>query len=100
MIRVHTNLEVPYVSADLGRAVVGDVRAVNGQLQVHNGSTFVPIHANAWIDDDKLNTMLNWVMKKMDQELEEEQLAKQFPAFAKAKENYEIVKALVKDETN
>lgn len=97
MIPVHVNYQIPYTSNGDERAVVGEVRAINGQLQVYNGSMFVPIHTTAWVDNIELGTVVEWAKQKMEQELREQLLAEKFPAFAKAKENYEIVKALVQN---
>lgn len=97
MIPVHVNLDIPYTSSGGERAMVGEVRAINGQLQVYNGSMFIPIHTTAWVDNIELGTVVKWAKQKMEQELREQALAEKFPAFAKAKENYEIAKALVQN---
>jgi hypothetical protein len=98
MIPVHVNYQIPYTSNGDERAHNGEVRAINGQLQVYNGSYFVPMHTTAWVDNIELGTVVEWCKQKMQQELREQALAERFPAFAKAKENYEIVKALVQHE--
>jgi hypothetical protein len=98
MIPVETNFQVPYTCNGTERGIEGEVRAVNGQLQVYNGSMFETIHTTAWIDDIELKTVVEWAKQKMEQELKEQSLAEQFPAFAKAKENYETIKALVENE--
>jgi len=82
------------------RAYEGEVRAVNGQLQVYDGAIFQPIRAASWIDNIELSTVVEWAKQKMEKELREQGLAEQFPAFAKAKENYETVKALVENEVD
>ena len=98
MIPVHINIETPYTCNGTERAQEGEVRAVNGQLQVYNGSVFKPIRTTAWVDDIELNTVVDWCKQKMKQELREQQMAEQFPAFAKAKENYETIRRLVENE--
>jgi hypothetical protein len=97
MIPVHVDYQVPYTSNGSERAVVGEVRAINGQLQVYNGSMFVPIHTTAWVDNIELGTVVEWAKQKMEQELREQALAEKYPAFAKAKENYEMIKMLVQN---
>jgi hypothetical protein len=97
MIPVHVNYQIPYTSNGDERAVVGEVRAINGELRVYNGSMFVPIHTTAWVDNIELGTVVEWAKQKMEQELREQALAERFPAFAKAKENYEMIKMLVQN---
>jgi len=97
VIPVHVNYQIPYTSSGTERGMVGEVRAISGQLQVHNGSMFVPIHTTAWVDNIELGTVVEWAKQKMEQELREQALAEQFPAFAKAKENYEMIRTLVQN---
>jgi hypothetical protein len=98
MIPVHVDYQVPYTSNGGERAVTGEVRAINGQLQVYNGSMFVPIHTTAWVDNIELGTVVDWVKQKMDQERRDAILAEQFPALARAKENYDMIRRLVENE--
>ena len=98
MIPVHVNYQIPYTSNGDERAVIGEVRAINGELRVYNGSMFVPIHTTAWVDSIDLGTVVEWAKQKMEQELREQALAEQFPAFAKAKENYDMIRMLVENE--
>jgi transcriptional regulator GlxA family with amidase domain len=97
MIPVHVNHQIAFTSNGAERAVIGEVRAINGQLQVYNGSQFIPIHTTAWVDNIELGTVVEWAKQKMEQELREAALAEQYPAFAKAKENYEMIKMLVQN---
>jgi hypothetical protein len=97
MIPVHVNYQIPYTSNGDERAVVGEVRAISGELRVYNGSMFVPIHTTAWVDNIELGTVVEWAKQKMEQELREQALAEKYPAFAKAKENYEMIKMLVQN---
>jgi hypothetical protein len=98
MIPVETTFQVPYTCNGNERGIEGEVRAVNGQLQVYNGSMFETIHTTAWIDDIELKTVIEWAKQKMEQERKEQSLAEQFPAFAKAKENYDMIRMLVQNE--
>jgi hypothetical protein len=99
MIPVRTHISIPYTNNG-GRAgaVAGEVIAINGQLQVYDGSAFVPITATSWVDSIELGTVVEWAKQKMEHELREEEMARQFPAFAKAKENYEMIRRLVENE--
>jgi hypothetical protein len=98
MIPVHVNHQIPFTSNGAERGIVGEVRAINGQLQVYNGSHFIPIHTSAFVDTIELGTVVEWAKQKMEQELRETALAERFPAFARAKENYDIIKRLVENE--
>ena len=98
MIPVRTHIQIPYTNNGSRGAVEGEVRAINGQLQVYDGSAFVPVHATSWVDSIELDTVVEWAKQKMEQELIEQNLAEQFPAFAKAKENYDMIKRLVENE--
>ena len=98
MIPIHVHHNIPYTGNRDECAVVGEVRAINGQLQVYDGSQFMPIHTTGWVDSIDLGTVVEWCKQKMEQELREQALAEQFPAFAKAKENYELLRMLVENE--
>jgi hypothetical protein len=98
MIPVHVNHQVPYTPNGFERGADGEVRAINGQLQVYDGSRFVPIHTSAFVDSIELGTVVDWAKQKMEQELREQALAERFPAFAKAKENYDMIRMLVENE--
>ena len=98
MIPIHVNHQIPYTNNGTERGVEGEVRAINGELRVYNGSMFVPIHTSGWVDNIELGTVVEWAKQKMEQELREQALAEQFPAFARAKENYNIIRMLVENE--
>jgi transcriptional regulator GlxA family with amidase domain len=98
VIPVHVDYQVPYTNNGSERAVVGEVRAINGHLKVYDGSQFIPIHTTAWVDNIELGTVVEWARQKMEQELREAALAERFPAFARAKENYDMIRMLVENE--
>jgi hypothetical protein len=98
MIPVRVINQIPYTIDRDERATIGEVRAINGQLQVYNGSQFIPIHTTGWVDSIDLGTVVEWCKQKMEQELREQALAEQFPAFARAKENYDMIRSLVENE--
>ena len=98
MIPVRTDFQIPYTYNGEERGVEGEVRAIQGQLKVYNGSAWTPVHTTAWVDSMELGTVVEWAKQKMEQELREQALAEQFPAFAKAKENYDMIRMLVQNE--
>jgi hypothetical protein len=98
MIPVRVINQIPYTIDRDERATIGEVRAINGQLQVYNGSQFIPIHTTGWVDSIDLGTVVEWCKQKMEQELREQALAEQFPAFARAKKNYDMIRSLVENE--
>lgn len=98
MIPVYTDFHVPHTYNSGERGIEGEVRAINGQLQVYNGSVWQTITATTLMNDAGLEELVEWARKKMTQELEDQQLAEQFPAFAKAKENYDMIRRLVENE--
>jgi hypothetical protein len=97
MISVYSNLEVPYVSSTSDSGVLGEVRAIDGQLKVYNGNSWIDIRTTAFIDDLDLKTVVEWAKQKMEQELREQHLAEKYPAFKAAKEKYQLVKAIVEN---
>ena len=98
MIPVQTTWQIPYTCNGEERGIEGEVRAINGQLKVFDGGMWIGIHTTAFVDDFDLKTVVEWCKQKMEQELREQALAEQFPAFAKAKENYEMIRSLVENE--
>lgn len=98
MIRVQTTFQMPYTCNGEERGIEGEVRAINGQLKVFNGGMWETVNTTAFVDDFVLDEVLEWAKQKMAQEAIELRLAKQFPAFAKAKENYETIKRLTINE--
>ena len=98
MIPADTYLQIPYTCNGEERGIEGEVRAINGQLKVYNGSMWQTITATTLMDDAQINELVEWASKKMAQELEDRQLAEKCPAFAKAKENYEMIRRLVENE--
>lgn len=98
MITADTHFTVPYTTNGDERGVEGEIRAINGEIKVYTGSAWVTITATTLMNDACLNELVEWARKKMVQELEEEQLAEKFPAFARAKENYEMIRRLTINE--
>ena len=98
MIPIHTDFQTPYTSNGEERGIEGEVRAIRGQLKVFDGTGWQQLSTVSWIDDFDLKTVVEWAKQKMEQELIELRLAEQFPAVARAKENYELIKRLTINE--
>lgn len=81
----------------------GSVRTCRGGLEYYNAGSncwFPMPGANVNINlGPRVEMVLEWAYKKMAEEDQIESLIKKYPALKIAKENYEIVKALVQNET-
>ena len=79
------------VNVDMHRPLAGTVRynGNNKELEVYDGYTWLAITNNyATISLDNLSTMaLDWVIKKMNQEKNAQELAQKYPAVRIALEN-------------
>ena len=98
MINVQTDLNLPYTTNGEERGIEGEVRAINGELKVYNGAIWETITVTTLMNDADLDKLIEWARKKMTEELEDQQLAEKFPAFNKAKENYEMIRRLTINE--
>lgn len=92
----------PYV--DTTRASAGLVRYTNGNLEVYDGSSWLPLQSGyPQIELDSVTQQaVQWVLRKMEQEKRMSELAKQHPAVADAQaavehaqQQLDIVAALV-----
>lgn len=101
---VNTHSATPYYNPDNTNFYDGAVRTCKGELEYYDAKAKcwyplpglvanIDLHTN-------MNVVLNWAMKKMDEEEKLKKLAEKYPALKQAKENYEIVKALVQNETD
>ena len=98
MISANTRMILPYVSTTHTPGELGEVRVINGDLMVYNGSWVrIYVHTETFTDYET-NELLTWVKNKIAQEKKENELAKQFPALARAKENYDMIRRLVENE--
>lgn len=98
MIPVKNHLNVPFTNASRMPGNQGEVRAINGHLEVYDGYSWKQIYTTTYIDDFDLKTVVEWAKQKMEQELQEQELAEKYPAFKFAKEKYQLVKAMVENE--
>lgn len=90
----------PYISP--GSVSAGMVRwnSNTNQLEVNDGNVWVSMnmgHATIMLDPE-VEKIINWAKKAMQEEYELEQMIKQYPALGKAKENFDLIFNMVKDE--
>lgn len=102
------NANLPYVSPPSGMVsaqtvdgrpcYAGDVRYMNGGYQIFNNGywTSSSQHTKIELMPDVVE-VLKWAKNKMNNEKEIEKLAEQYPAVKTAKEQLDLVLALVKD---
>lgn len=92
----------PYYIASDTTPMDGAVRINQGGFEYYdakNGAWFPLPGSDVDLEIDPYYvTVLEWAMKKMDEEQKLDKLAEQFPAFKTAKENYELMKAMVRNE--
>lgn len=93
---------IPYVDAELHdcRAVNGDVRLNNNQMEVYSNGCWMTI-PNSTVDvrlDFEDKAAIEWAKRKMKEEEKEKELIAKHPALKSAKEKFETIKALVNDD--
>lgn len=80
----------------------GSVRTNRGGLEYYDSKSrcWFPLPgADVKVElGPQIEMVLQWAYKKMDEEEKLKQLAEKYPALKQAKENYDIVKALVQNE--
>lgn len=102
------NAHLPYMSPPSGIVSAqtvdgrpcynGDIRYMNGSYQIFNNGCWSPSsqYARVELTSDVLD-VLKWVKNKMIQEQQIEKFAEQYPAVKTAKDQLDLVLALVKD---
>jgi hypothetical protein len=74
---------VPYISP--GSPSAGILRYHNNQMQVYDGSSWLPLGSTANIGlSGEAEAIMNWARKKMEEEAEARAMAEQYPAVADA----------------
>jgi len=71
-------------------------------LEVYDGQTWIPIardHVTIQVDDHT-RSVLEWASRKMQEEQELDQLAKQYPVLEDAMRDLEVIKTLVRGKRN
>ena len=91
-----------YISfpADSEPAFVGAIRYHYGNLETFDGGRWLAIQTHtAHIDlPPDIKAVIDWAANKMNEEKKLNQLCKDNPALAKARDNYEVIKKLVASE--
>lgn len=92
----------PYISP--GAAGAGMVRfnPNMNQLEVNDGNTWIPFSGSyASIElTPEMEMLLDWAREKQQEDLKLQAMMEQYPALKKAKENFDVVLNLVKDDFN
>lgn len=80
-------------------AVPGSVWFNNSDFHVYNGSGWEKISGTEVTIglDPSIQQVISWAKQKMDDEQQEAALLEKHPALKTAKENYDLIKNLVKD---
>ena len=91
----------PYVGNNGSGAGMVRFNATNQSLDVFDGSMWMPFSNNYVTLEMSLhgNDIMQWAAKKMEEEKRILALAEQYPAVKDAKEQLDIILALVKQET-
>lgn len=101
-IFVITNSHTPYYNPDDKNLHDGSVRTRGGGLEYYDAkyNSWLPLPGcEARIEiSHHVQTILEWAYTKMQEEDKLNALVEKYPTLKQAKENYDIVKALVQNE--
>ena len=91
----------PHVPPNSSNPMTGMLRINGTSLEVFTGSCWQYVSTNyASIElDSNTQSVISWAMKKMAEEQKIADLCKKYPALEKAHNNYEMIKALVENES-
>ena len=99
---VVTHTHTPFYNPDDKNLHDGSVRTCRGGLEYYDAShsCWLPLPgSNVNVElSPHVESVLQWAFKKMEEEEKLKQLAEKYPALKAAKENYDIVKALIENE--
>lgn len=91
----------PYYSPDDKNLHDGSVRTNKGGLEQYDAGSdcWLPLPgSDVKVEiSPHVQVVLDWAWVKMQEEYKLEELAAKYPAFKQAKENYDLIKAMVKD---
>jgi len=92
---------LPHVPPNSSNPMTGMLRVNGTSLEVFTGSSWQYVSTNyASIElDSNTQSVVSWAMKKMAEEQKIAELCKKYPALEKAHNNYEMIKALVENES-
>lgn len=76
----------------------GDIRYLNGGIQIFNSGSWINMGTYASVDlSQEIKDILSWVKYKIDQEQKIKKMAEKYPAVKTAKDQLDIVMALVEE---
>jgi uncharacterized protein YfaT (DUF1175 family) len=82
-VTAHSTTAVTYISP--GSPSAGLVRYLNNQMQVYDGSSWLPLGGTAAVGlSPEAEEIMNWAREKMRAEQEARAMAEQYPAVADA----------------
>jgi hypothetical protein len=92
------NPTMPYINMNNPSAGIVRYNGVSQSMEVYDGNTWIQLgqYGDAQLDG-RSRSAIDWVHKKIQQELELEELMKQNPTVAKAKEHFDLIVALAKE---
>lgn len=98
----YNSSSAPCVTADYNnsRAIDGDVRYNNSNFEVYSNGCWMMMGEDCTDVQfsPRWKSVLEWAEKAMEAETEEKELLEKSPALRKAKENYDMIKALIEND--
>ena len=90
---------VPYINQNTTNPMTGMMRVWGSDIQVFDGSSWLHMNSSyATVSlDPELQVLLDWGRRKMIQEQDLKSLMEKYPGLKDAKEQYDIMLALVSD---
>jgi hypothetical protein len=94
----------PYIANNTNDPSHGAVRYRESNFEIYDSFnktwiTYFGETANITLEP-RIHILLEWVEQKMQEEHRERKLLETYPALKTAKDNYELIKALIKNENN
>jgi hypothetical protein len=101
-ISVTGNYASPYISPGSSGAGMMRWNSNTNTIEVNDGAVWreVPSGEGSVMLGPKAKEIFEWAESKMEEERKLEEMMEQFPALRKAKDNFDIVLNLVKDDYN
>lgn len=88
---------IPYTALPVS-ATPGSVWCNQEGFHVYTGSSWTKVDESVSVSlEPRILTIVGWAEKKMREEHQESEMLKKYPALKSAKENYDLIKNLVKD---
>lgn len=94
------NTYVPYVPINPNNPMQGMIRINGSDMQVFDGSNWIVMNISyASVElTGETELLLNWARRKRDDEEKLQEMMDKYPALKKAKDNFDILLNLVKDD--